>query len=242
MINITKSAKNHFNYQNWAAYFKYNNKQKLSIDFSQEMGLSEKEKALISPSLRAFQKGEGSDGRHLLKTAKNRAAKNGHTGYEEAIGWFVKEENLHSGYLKQFMDFYHVEGAKNPFLDRIFRRLRQLAGLKCEVTVLVTAEMVALTYYDALSKCTASPALKSICRQMLHDELPHIIFQSYTLGQFPACRLSRLCRILLMEITALSVWAAFHQVYEAGGYGFLRFFKENLGYLKQSMYIEQKCR
>lgn len=237
MINITKSKMNYFHYHNWINYFKHNNRQRLKTDFSQETRLSENELALILPSIQAFQRGEGSDGRYLQKAAAKWAKKSGRPEYEEAMAWFIREENQHSSYLKEFMNYYHIDEAKSSFLDWVFRRLRQLAGLRCEVTVLVTAEMIALTYYDALSRSTDSPALKSICRQMLRDELPHIMFQSYTLGQFKDGPFSRLLRILLTEITSLFVWGAFHQVYQAGGYSFSRFFKENLGYLRQSIFL-----
>lgn len=235
MIRITESKMNDFDYKEWVKYFRANNEKRLDLDFSQEQGLSAEEKALIFPSIRAFRKGEGSEGIHLLKTAGIWAEGNAEPDYAEAMLWFVREENWHSAYLKKFMDFYHVEDRKSSFLDHIFRRLRKFGGLKGEVTVLVTAEMIALTYYDALSRCTDSPALKSICRQMLHDELPHIMFQSRTLGLLKNSPADRLLRILLMEATLLFVWLAFHKVYRAGGYDFRRFLSENLGYLHQSI-------
>lgn len=240
MILLTDSKMNKFNYRDWCAYFAANHEQRLQIDFSKEQGLSEEERRLIFPSIRAFQKGEGSEGRHLLKTARAFAEETNNPEYEEAMSWFVKEENWHSAYLKRYMNFYQVEAAEKSVLDHMFRRLRQMGGLKCEVTILVTAEMIALTYYDALGKCTDSPALKSICAQMLHDELPHIMFQSYTLGHFKNGLLDKWMRIALMEVTLLLVWSAFHRVYQAGGYSFSRYLRENLGYLQQSVYLVQR--
>ncbi len=242
MIGITKSRMNLFGYKEWIAYFKDNDKKRLDVDFSQEKGLSGEEMALIFPSIRAFRKGEGSDGGHLMEAADVLVEKCGCPEYREAMQWFVREENWHSSYLKQYMNYYHVEDLESSLLDYIFRRLRKIGGLKGEITVLVTAEMIALTYYDALSKCTDSPALKSICRQMLHDELPHIMFQSYTLSRLKSGPADRLGRIFLMEITLLFVWAAFHDVYRAGGYGFVRFFRENLGYLRQSVELARSSR
>ncbi len=235
MVRITESAMNGFGYKEWVGYFKANNRRKLEVDFSQEQALSAEEIKLIFPSIRAFRKGEGSDGAHLMEAAKTWAGKTGEQDYVEAMLWFVREENLHSAYLKGYMDFYQAKELEHSFLDGVFRRLRKLAGLKCEVMVLVTAEMIALTYYDALSECTDSPALKSICQRMLHDELPHIMFQSHTLSLMENRPSDRLCRILLMEVTLLAVWCAFHKVYRAGGYTFLCFLKENLGYLRQSV-------
>lgn len=230
MIRLTKSRMTSYDYEKWEKYFIFNDCQRLNIDFSNESGLTEKEKQLIFPSIRAFQKGEGSDGAYLIKSVE----KYGDTA-ERTVRLFVKEENFHSAYLKRFMEHYGVKSAKSSALDSIFRKLRKLGGFKCEVTVLVTAEMIALTYYSALSECTASPALKSICAQMLHDELRHIIFQSYNLRRIGLGRSDVPLRYLLMGITSVVVWLAFGNVFRTGGYGFRRFMSENLGYLRQSV-------
>lgn len=242
MKNITNSDMNQFTYREWISYFEENHAQRLQIDFSQEKPLSEAERALIFPSVRAFQKGEGSDGAHLLKTVDAFLKNGGEPEYREAMVWFIREENRHSQYLKKYMDFYQEKALKRSFLDSAFRRLRKAMGLKCEVTVLVTAEMIALTYYDALANCTDSPVLKRICSQMLHDETPHIMFQSYTLSHFKNRLPDQLFRILVMKVTLLFVWGAFHRVYQAGGYDFRRFVRENQGYLWQSIDLSKQKR
>lgn len=239
MINITKSRMNQFDYHNWIQYFKRNDNRRLKIDFSEEPALTPKTKALIQLSVRAFQKGEGSDGANLLRQAEIFSVKTGEKDYKKAIRWFIKEENFHSAYLRKFMDFHKIRPLKKSRLDDIFRILRKLGGLKCEVTILVTAEIIALTYYDALSKCTDSPVLKKICGQMLYDELPHIVFQSYTLCHFPAGLKDRIFRYAIMTGTAVCVWAAFHKIYLIGGYGFWKYMRENFGYLKQSVHLSQ---
>lgn len=242
MIILTNSKMNDFHYKKWIACFKSNDRQRLDIDFSKELPLTDSDRELITPSIRAFQQGEGSDGRHLMKSVETYIQKHGTPEYREAMLLFIKEENWHSAYLKKFMDHHHIQPARSSILDKIFRKLRQAGGLKCEITVLVTAEMIALTYYDALSKSTDSPALKSICAQMLHDELPHIMFQSYTLSRLKKYPFDNLARMVIMVITLLFVWMQFHNVYRAGGYNFTRFLKENLGYLRQSILLTGRKR
>lgn len=235
MVILLQSKMNQFHYKAWTKYFEANDRKRLQIDFSGETGLTDAEKKLIFPSIQAFQKGEGSDGAFLMYEVENFAYQNHKEEYIDAMRLFVKEENWHSAYLKKYMDYYGVKLKEKSFLDKCFRRLRKLGGLKCEITVLVTAEMIALTYYDALSRCTPSPALKSICAQMLHDELPHIMFQSYTLSLMKQGWLDRIGRIFFMEATLAAVWIAFHKVYLQGGYSLSRYIKENMGYLKQSV-------
>lgn len=239
MINLTKTKFTKLDYAGWERYFALNDTRRLNIDFSIEGYVSEWHRDLIFPSIKAFQKGEGSDGAYLIKCAK----KYGKTA-ERAVRLFIKEENFHSAYLKEYMNYYGVKSAKRNVLDAVFRKLRQLGGFKCEVTVLVTAEIIALTYYTALSncmdneyriKCTDSPALKSICLQMLHDELPHIIFQSYNLSKFRSNCIDISLRQLLMGITSVAVWLAYGNVFREGGYSFGEFMSENFGYLRQSV-------
>ena len=240
MIDITKSKMNEFGYMEWASYFALNDTQRLVLNFLNENELTSQERKLIFPSVRAFSKGEGSDGAYLMKTVESFIRESGEKDYSKAMQLFIKEENFHSAYLKEYMDHYGVEPLSSSFLDSVFRKLRKAGGLKCEVTVLVTAEMIALTYYDALSKCTDSPVLKKICAQMLHDELPHIMFQSYTLSHFEVRKIDKFFRRFAMRITTLFVYFAFGNVLKTGGYNLRQFSKENMGYLKQSIYLSER--
>lgn len=240
MQNLNNLKMDGFTYQDWTAYFVKNGEQRLCIDFSQEQELPQPLHALVFPAIRLFQVGESSEGKHLLKTAEAFANAFGQPDYPETVKEFIKEENWHSAYLKKYMDFHKVNAADGSRLQGAFQKLRRLGGLKCEVNVLVTAEMIALTFYNALANCTASSALKSICAQMLHDELPHIVFQSYTLGHFKNNAVSHLWRKTLMCGVSLLLWLRFHKIYQVGGYGFLRFWQENFGYLRQSIQLTKK--
>ncbi len=240
MVDFTQAEGNGFSYREWISHFEEQDTKRLEMDFSEEQPLSEKTKKLIFPSIRAFQKGEGSDGTFLMKTVERYVSAGGPAEYRQAMKLFIKEENWHSAYLKAYMNHYGIKSAKKSALDSVFRKLRHIGGIKCEVTVLVTAEMIALTYYDALSACTDSKMLKRICGQMLEDEVPHIMFQSYTLSRLKPSRFDTLMRFLMMNGTLLFVWCAFHKVYQTGGYRFTRFMKENNGYLRQSVYLARK--
>lgn len=240
MVAFTQSDFNRFQYRDWISYFQENDTKRLKIDFSKEIPLSEEIQKIVFPSIRAFQKGEGSDGSFLLGTVDRYIKNGGPTEYRQAMLLFIKEENWHSAYLKSYMDHYGIPPAKKSFLDAVFRKLRHMGGIKCEVTVLVTAEIIALTYYDALSNYSDSKALKQICQQMLDDEVPHIIFQSYTLSRLKPNGWDRFFRRLIMNVTLLFVWCAFHRLYQKGGYGFLRFMQENNQNLQQSILLSQR--
>ena len=234
MIELRNDSSVKYSYDEWLEFFRENDKHRLQIDFSQETTLSDDTKALILPSISAFQVGEHSDGLHLLKAAEAFASLFDEPAYPNVMKLFIKEENFHSSYLGEFMRYHDLPLRKSNFLDRTFRRLRKRADIRSEVVTLVTAEIVALSYYSALSDATDSPALKRICTQMLHDELPHVIFQSYTIGHFKQSRWLKFKRHFLMRATTRAVWTAYGNVFRAAGWTYSKFKQENLGYLRQS--------
>lgn len=224
----------------WVSYFRENARKKPVIEFTAENYLTIQEKKLIFPSIRMFHAGEASEGKHLLKTAARYARKHQDASWLEAMQWFVAEENRHSYYLQRYMEYYGILPRRKNWLDRMFRRLRKLGGLRGEVIVLVTAEMIALSYYRALAVCTDSQVLGRICRQMLHDELRHLVFQSYTLYKLGGNRvLEEMVRIFLMQMTIWAVWPALGRVLKKGGYSYWTFYRDSMGYLRQSMYIAE---
>ena len=46
-------------------------------------------------------------------------------------------------------------------------------GCELSITVLITAEIIALVYYGALQRCTASGVLEAICARILDEEAAH---------------------------------------------------------------------
>ena len=159
--------------------------------------------------------------------------------------WFVMEENRHSQTLKKYMEIYEIKPVNKLWIDKIFRILRKTMGLECEVIVLVTAEMIALSYYTALSNATNSNLLKTICSQMLNDELRHIVLQSDTLYRISKNRnkiinqLIRNIRKILMNGTVFVVWHKYKELFIKGGFEYKKFKKYSLEYLSESINIEK---
>lgn len=229
----------------WIKYFEYNNAHLLKLGFENNKELLEEEKELITPSIKAFQIGEGSEGKHLSKVVKSFAIKRNYEEYIEIMNWFILEENRHSQTLKKYMEIYDIEPTPKLWIDNIFRTLRKMMGLECEVIILVTAEMIALSYYTALSNATNSKLLKTICKQMLNDELKHVVLQSNTLHRISKRRnkiinsLVRGIRRLVMSITAFVVWHKYKRLFINGGYPYKVFKTHCKEYLEESINIER---
>jgi len=148
------------------------------------------------------------------------------------LGLFIAEEQGHSSILGRFLDREGIPRLTSHWLDRIFRRLRKLAGLEVCATVLVTAEVLAIPFYQALRDATRSHLLRSICMRILCDEAAHLNYQALTLGiiRRPLCERVRVIRSLLHSMlfhcTALLLWQQHRRLFHAAGWDSRRFWKE----------------
>lgn len=237
MEDIKRDSWINLDYDGWLILFEKNDKRRLFIDENLPGTLSNEEKKLISASIASFQRGEYSEGRTLRKSAEVFSIKYNEPLYPKVINLFIREENFHSKYLASFMKREGIPIRSKHFLDKIFRSIRKLRGIESEIITLVTAEIIALTYYNVLGQATSSDMLKKICKQMLHDEIPHVVFQSYTISHFRQTKLLNIRRRLLMEVTTLAVYIAFYKFFRKNACTFNFFRKENIGYLKQSKEI-----
>ncbi|MFF2479513.1 hypothetical protein [Paenibacillus sp. NPDC058071] len=218
-------------FADWSEYFRKNKDQLAEIAWNDPYGLSASERAIIADSIQQFQLGESSEGRHLLFQARAYAERSGDYAYLEAITAFIREEQRHARDLGQFMKVQQIPLIRAHWVDGVFRKLRKFAGLELSVTVLITAEIIAKVYYEALKNCTKSPALRGLCDQILRDENKHVEFQSLTLRKLAAKQgairhfLSRAFHRILFEGTILVVWRQHRKVFKTGGFGVLRYLK-----------------
>jgi hypothetical protein len=66
--------------------------------------------------------------------------------------------------------------------DRAFVALRHIGGLRREICVLLTAEVIALSYYRVLRLADEDPLLDAMCKRILLDERGHVAFHRATLS------------------------------------------------------------
>jgi hypothetical protein len=196
--------------------------------------LTDRERSLLTKSIQQFQLGEGSRGQRLLKRAQKYGRAMNDPHFADAVALFIKEEQQHSAYLAAFMESQCIPRVSRHWVDTIFRQLRGLAGLELSLTVLVTAEIIAVPYYRALRNATKSPTLKIICTRILEDETKHLEFQASMLARIAANRPPLLHRILtnlhglFLLGTIVVVWREHRSALELGGYDFGRFKSETL--------------
>lgn len=220
--------------QKWFTHFSLRSMTALYVSPVWSAQLTGREKATITKSIQQFQLGEGSKGQRLLDRGRRYARVADDPFFAAALALFIKEEQQHSRYLAAFMESQGIPRVARHWVDTAFRRLRGLAGLELSLTVLVTAEIIAIAYYRALRDSTGSATLKMICRRILEDEAAHLRFQASMLGrvsarQSPARqRATAKLHRRFMQATIALVWVEHRSVFEAAGYNFRRFREETL--------------
>ena len=213
----------------WLLYYKANARDLLPVPWETGAELTAVERDAIASSLQKFQLGESSEGRNLLRRAQEYAQSNNELAYVEAIRLFIREEQRHAATLGRFMKLQGIPTIHRNFSDSVFRRLRKFAGLELSVAVLVTAEIIAKVYYDAILSATRSSVLQAICRQVLRDEVAHVTFQCERLARmrmnmpWHSIALREALHAFLFAGTSVVVWRDHRHAFLAGGYDLRRY-------------------
>src|SRR5262249_47801815 len=219
-------------YEQWYHHFLRNRGASRTLPWQRSGRFAATERRLVAPSIQQFQLGEWARGRGLMRRATAHPDLAADPFFLPALELFVAEEQEHSQILGRLLDREGIPRLKNHWMDGVFRRLRKLAGLEACLAVLVTAEVLAMPFYQALRDATRSYLLRAICWRILCDEAAHLSFQALTLGLLrqplsPATRRTRsLCHSVLFHNTALLLWQQHHRVFGAAGWSFLRFWSE----------------
>jgi hypothetical protein len=231
----------------WMTRFALRSMTALHVSRRDAPQLTPKELAAVTKSIQQFQLGEGSRGQRLLDRGTAYGNKVKDPCFASALELFIMEEQQHSRYLADFMESQDIPLVSRHWIDTVLRRLRGLAALELSLTVLVTAELIAVPYYRALRDATGSLTLRIICTRILEDEAAHLRFQASMLARVASRRppvwqrATRGLHRLLLLGTILVVWAGHRTVFETGGYGFRRFKEETLREFREWEILRRTC-
>ncbi|MEM6394458.1 MAG: ferritin-like domain-containing protein [Planctomycetota bacterium] len=227
----------------WRRHFWERRGRAALIPWDTGRSMIEAERDAVAGSIAEFELGERSEGRNLMRFARQHAAATGDEAYVPAMGLFIAEENRHAAMLARLMKVEGMGLKEKTATDGVFRWLRRLAGLELSIMVLVTAEIIAQVYYRALRDATGSAVLRAICRQILEDEDHHIRFQCERLAILRSRRSRvtvwrrRVCHRVLMGLTIAVVWKNHGKALRAGGYTLGRFRRHVAVKLERAMGI-----
>ncbi|HUG19918.1 MAG TPA: 4-hydroxy-3-methylbut-2-enyl diphosphate reductase [Planctomycetaceae bacterium] len=210
----------------WIVYFQKNRASLLSIPWETLSEITPEEREAIGKSIQIFQRGESGEGLHFLKCAERHSRAIADSEYVPALRLFIQEEQRHAADLARVLDALGLPRLERDWTDSCFRWLRHRAGLDLTISVLLTAEVLAVVYYAALAKSTPSPALHTLCRQILRDEVMHIRFQTRRLFELRekqskgVRKLKLLLQSALFDVTSLVLWSTHRPVFRAAKVSF----------------------
>lgn len=226
----------------WLNHFEYHAQHARHIPSALSDQLTAEERQRIAGSIATFQLGEQSEGGTLLRAAERFAQAHDMPSLVRLFELFIREEQRHAALLRAFMEDHRIALKRHDWTDRVFRRVRRLAGLELCVYVLISAELVGKVYYRALEAATGCQRLKVLCRILVCEELAHVGFESQLLLALRARRpaplraLMRLTHRTFILGTASVVWLTHRPVLRCAGYDAWSFLRGCLA--QYSFYLE----
>lgn len=215
----------------WHDYFAENSTNKGGIPWNTDETITAEERRCISQSIAIFQLGESSEGHRLLEVARVFARKYNNKYLAKTTQYFIQEEQNHALLLEQFMTLHRIILIQKNWTDTAFRMIRRMAGYEQSITVLITAEIIALVYYKALKRSTNSVVLARICDKILADEAAHVSYESEVIRYIHNVKpsiikwVAKLNHRLLFTAAVIVVYLDHQQVLNRGGYSFSRFWQ-----------------
>ena len=165
-------------YARWLRYFGDRHGEELCAPL-EEPFVDRPGREAVARSLARFELGESGDGANLRSLARA----TGDDTYARTIELFVAEENAHAEWLGTLRSRFGGRRLDSHWSDNAFVLLRHVGGLRREICVLLTAEIVALTYYRVLPLAYEDPVLAAACKRILRDERGHVAFHRATLSR-----------------------------------------------------------
>lgn len=207
----------------WKIHFR-DNLTKQRVDWNIAPAITAAERSNILYSLKAWQLGETSEGKHLLAAASKYADKTGDPEYVDAVKLFIKEEQKHGSNLGTYIDRIGEKRAKKDWGDTLFRKVRYLnTSMELWTITVIIVESAAQVFYQALHDATQCKLLRSICNDILVDEAHHIKFQNermhviFQQKNFYNKALSLLLYSFLFFGTIHAIWFGHRKTFAAGG-------------------------
>ena len=213
----------------WLLHFQESAKQQ-RVDWSLDTEISNEEISTIYRSMQAWQLGETSDGRHLLKAATKYAAQINDPVYIEVLSLFIKEEQKHGNNLGTYLDRIGKPRIKTDWGDTLFRKVRYFnTNMEIWTLAVIVTESTAQIFYQSLKDATRCKLLQQICTDILIDEAHHIVFQTERCSiifksKSPFWRaVSHRLYYFFFFSTAVIVWMAHKKLFKAGGNTFKKY-------------------
>jgi len=169
-------------YEKWLEYYQQNPRRQEVLDreisWDERTPMTPDQIDAMAHSLQRFELGESGDGKLLL----SKAAGARDEVYLAALRLFVVEEQKHSALFLKCLGYLGRSRLAAHWSDAAFTSLRRALGLRLELMLFLTAEVIALDYFELLERGVPDPVIRLVATRVLTDEYEHVRFQIQRLG------------------------------------------------------------
>jgi len=139
--------------------------------------LNDAARLLLIESLATFQLGESGGGTRLRRFVETHVStRNNSSNYLKAIDLFIAEEQRHAKLLARAVHYLGGELKTKHWINSIFRGVRSRVNAEFNIQVLLIAELIAEAYYGLLYQNVPDHPIRSLCGEILRDEIQHVAF------------------------------------------------------------------
>jgi hypothetical protein len=174
----------------WTAHFCRNRENRQEPDWSAPIALPTDVVRQLVASLEQFQLGDGGGPACLIAYDAERF-RTGSEGAGALVDLWFTEEREHARLLGAAVARFGGRLIRSHWSFTAFCLSRRWFGVRFELTVLLLTEIVSTVYYRLLRRHGQDPALRSMARLILRDEIGHVAFHRDRLARAARAGLAR---------------------------------------------------
>lgn len=156
----------------WLDHFRGSVRRERQIQWGLGVRLPDDVRDPVLTSLKVFQRGLSSPGLDLRTKVRRGCPRE----YAECIDLYVQEKQVHAELLMRVVWEAGDEPARRAWIDFLFRHFRRRFDWANELTILLTAEMVAMPFLRVVSNHVQDPVVRQVLESILADQAYHLGF------------------------------------------------------------------
>jgi hypothetical protein len=195
------------NVDQWILHFRRNRSNRPEPDWHAPITLAADVVRPLVRSLEQFQLGDGGGPACLIAWNAERF-RSSTDGMGRLVDLWFAEEREHSRLLGGAVARFGGKPITGHWSFTAFCWSRRWLGVRFELTVLLLTELVSTVYYRLMRRHGNDPALRSMCRLIIRDEVGHVAFHSDRLAGSGLTRPSRYGKLWAISFRALGLAAA----------------------------------
>jgi hypothetical protein len=166
----------------WLVHFRRNKENRPEPDWIAPITLPAEVVAPLVHSLEQFQLGDGGGPAYLIARDRERFLSEG-DGTRSLVDLWFAEEREHARLLGAAVARFGGRCIQSHWSFTAFCLTRKWFGVRFELTVLLLTEIVSTVYYRLMRRHGQDPALRSMCRLIIRDEVGHVAFHRERLAR-----------------------------------------------------------